>query len=65
MYSFSSDPVDAILHGRSLGSRKFVGSEQLVLNFSSALGANLSLDCYAFIENILEQGTFSVKKISM
>ena len=65
MYSFSTDPVDAILHGRSLGSRKFVGSEQLVLNFPSALGANLSLDCYAFIENILEQGTFSVKKISM
>ena len=65
VYSFSSDPVDALLHGRSLGSRRFYGQEQLQLTFTGALGANLSLDCYAFIENVLEQGTFSVKKISM
>lgn len=65
MYSFSSDPVDALLHGRSLGSRKFYGNEMIQLNFSSAIGSNLSLDCYAFLENVLEQGTYSVKKISM
>ena len=65
MYSFSSDPVDALLHGRSLGSRKFVGSETLQLTFPSSLGAHVALDCYAYVENVAEQGTFSVKKISM
>jgi hypothetical protein len=48
-----------------LGSRRFQGNEQLQLNFNSALAANQQLDMYAYIENVAEQGTFSVKKITM
>jgi hypothetical protein len=65
VYSFSSDFVDSITHGRSLGSRRFQGNEQIQLNFTAALGAQLTFDVYAMIENVCEQGTFSVKKITM
>jgi len=65
VYSFSTDFVDALQHGRSLGSRKFFGNEQLVLNFPSAIGSNLQLDCYAIVENVLDQSSYSIKKVSM
>ena len=64
-YSFSTDIVHCLSHGTSLGSKRFTGQEQLILNFPSALGANVNLDCYAYVENVLEQGTYSIKKVSM
>ncbi len=65
IYSFSSDLIDSLTHGRSLGSRRFFGNEQIQLNFNASLPANLQFDLYAFTECISEQGGFSVKKISM
>ena len=65
LWSFSADPVSALEHGQALGSRAFKGNEQLVLNFVSALGSQVIVDVYALCENILEQGEFSIKKISM
>ena len=65
MWSFSADPVSALNHGQALTSRKFTGQEQLLLNFPSALGAQVSVDVYAMVESILEVTPSSVKKIGM
>jgi hypothetical protein len=65
VYSFSTDFVDSLLHGRSLGSRRFTGQESIILNFASATTVPLYLDVYAMIENVIDQTPMSIKKISM
>lgn len=64
-WSFSADIVDSVSNGKCLNSRKFTGQEALVLNWSSALGAAVQVDCYALVESILEMTPSSVKKIAM
>ena len=65
MWSFSADPISALTHGQALTSRKFTGQEQLLLNFPSALAAQVSVDVYAMVESILEVTPSSVRKIGM
>ena len=65
MWSFSSDPVAALSQGLAIGSRRFTGAEQLVLNYTSALAGAVQVDIYALMENILEKGHMTVKKISL
>ena len=65
IWSHSADFVDALQHGRSLGSRKYYGNEMLQINFISATTTTLQLDVYAFVENVLDQNQYSIKKISM
>ena len=65
MWSFSADPVAALSNGQALTSRKLTGSEQLILNFQSALGSAVTVDVYAYIESIVEQGPSHVKKMSL
>ena len=65
LYSFSADPIGAITHGQALSSRRFTGQEQLLLNFTSALAAQVQVDVYAMCENIVEQGHAHLKKISL
>ena len=65
LYSFSSDLVTAVTQGQCLNSRRFNGAETLQLNFASALGANVSVDVYAFVESVLEQTPSSVRKITL
>jgi hypothetical protein len=64
-FSFSADIIDAVSHGKCLSSRKFTGQESLVINFASALGAAVQVDCYALVESILEISPSSVKKLTM
>lgn len=65
MWSFSADPVAALSNGQALTSRKLTGSEQLILNFQSALGSAVTVDVYAYVESIVEQGPSHVKKMSL
>ena len=65
IWSHSADFVDALQHGRSLGSRRYYGNEQLQLNFYSATTTTLQLEIYSYVENVLDQSTHSIKKISM
>ena len=62
MYSFCSDPVSLMTSGQSSGHMVFLGSEQLLINFASTLGANVQVDIYAFNECTVEVGGKSVKK---
>ena len=64
MWSLSVDPVSAMLDGQALTSRRFIGAEQLILNFPSATGAAVQVDVYAWVESVLEQGVGYVKKLS-
>ena len=64
MWSFSADILSALESGRCLGSRKFVGQEQLMLVIPSN-EANIIVDVYALAENVLEQNEFTIKKVSM
>jgi hypothetical protein len=66
MWSFSSDPVDALSSGKLLTSRQFFGNEQLIVNFKDPLAdSNHTLEVYAMCESMLEQGINYVKKISL
>jgi hypothetical protein len=61
-FAFCSDPIEAILEGKSSGMHKFIGSEQLVLNFASTLGAAVQVDIYGYNEAVLEIGKNFVEK---
>ena len=65
MWSFSADPISCLTNGQALTSRKMTGQEQLQLNFPSALGAQVQVDVYAMVENVVEVGTHHVKKMSL
>lgn len=62
MYSFANDPIDLMLSGQSSGHMNFLGSEQLQINFVSALAANVQVDIYAYQEAVVEVSANSVKK---
>jgi hypothetical protein len=64
-WSFSSSPTEALDNGVLLGSRRFLGSEQLQIQFNSSLGANVQVDVFAYCETILEQGVNVVKVIAL
>lgn len=65
IWSFSADPISALSYGQALTSRKMTGQEQLVLNFTAPLAAQVQVDVYAYVESILEVSPSSVKKISL
>ncbi len=54
-YSFSNNNVDALLNGQLNSSQQFVGTEQLQINFTSALGSIHQIDVYAYSEAMLSQ----------
>ena len=64
-WSFSADIVDSVSNGKCLSSRFFTGQEALVLNWASALGATVQVDCYALTESVLEMTSSSVRKVAM
>ena len=45
------------------GQRLYNGSESLVLNFSSALGANITVDIYASVTSMLKQTPLGITKV--
>ena len=64
MYSFANDTASAANYGASSGSHRFSGSEQLQLQFASAITQGLTLDIYAFVEASLEFTPTYIKKLT-
>lgn len=64
IYSFASDPIDVMVSGKSSGFYQFSGSEQLVLNFASVLGANVQVDICGFNESVIEVSKNHIKKLN-
>lgn len=60
MWSFTNNPDEAYSTGKLLGSEKFSGAEQLILNFSSATASTANLEVFAFTEALYTQGVGSV-----
>ena len=65
IWSFSADPVAALSQGQALTSRRMTGQEQLQLNFTSALAAQVQVDVYAMVESVLETTISEVRKIAL
>jgi hypothetical protein len=65
IWSFSADTIDALTYGKCVGSKQFIGAEQLKINFTASLGANVQIDVFALTESILEQGSNYVKTLGM
>ena len=65
IYAFSGNIPDVIHSGRSLGYHYFQGNEQILINFSSQLSANVQVDVYAYCDAAVEQSSHFVKKISV
>lgn len=61
LYSFSNDCIQAGANGISSGYRMLTGSEQLKVNFTSALGAAAQIDIFCYIENVYEVSQSGVK----
>ena len=62
MWSHSPDPVSALRAGLSLGSKRYSGSEQLVINFRSVLTTPVVIDVYGYREAFMETSLLGIKK---
>ena len=60
----SADPISTIMQsGSCYGQRLYSGSEALVINYTSALGANCNIDIYGSTSSILKQTPLGFTKI--
>ena len=62
-YSFANNLLDAIKHGSYSGSRTFNGSEQLKLQFDTALTSAIQINVYAIIESALDYSPTKITKL--
>lgn len=62
MYCFCSDIINGTHNAVSSGSYNFSGSEQLKLNFGSALGSAVQVDVISYSESVLHQTRTSFNK---
>ena len=62
MWSHSPDPVSALRSGLSLGSKRYTGSEQLVITFRSILLTPVVVDVYGYREAFMETSLLGIKK---
>ena len=65
MWSFSASPVDTFQDGVELSTFKFSGNEQLQIQFTGSLAANVQVDVYAFVHTAVEYSAAGVRKISL
>jgi hypothetical protein len=65
MWCHSSDPISAHGHGQMLGSYRYTGVEQMLLNFPAPLAAQVQVDVYAMVEGISEVSPNHVKKLTI
>ena len=65
MWSFSASPVDTHQDGVELSTFKFNGNEQLQIQFTGSLAANVQVDVYAFVHSAVEYSVSGVRKISI
>lgn len=66
-YSFSSDPIDTVLTGASHNTHRFLGNEQLQINWKPDMnpGADnytYQIDVYAYVQAVIETTATYVKK---
>jgi len=64
-YCFSADPVLSFDSGAHYTVRKFVGAEQLQIQFTGSLASNVQIDVYAYLESAIEQGPTTIKKLAI
>lgn len=62
-FSFGADPISTIDSSVFLNSAKFTGNEQLQIQFTGTLAANVQVDVYALVESYVEITHNSVRKI--
>jgi hypothetical protein len=62
VFAFSSSPMEALTRGKLLGSRSFVGNEQLLITYTGTTVASV-VEVYAMTESLLEVGVLTIKSI--
>ena len=65
LYSFGASPDTTIWTGRNYNNHRFIGSEQLVINFDVALTQSVTVDLYAQVDSALEITSTYVKKLNL
>ena len=72
IYSFSSDPIDTVSSGASHNTHRFLGNEQLQINWKSDMNSNSSvpdstyqIDVYAYVQSVIETTATYVKKATL
>jgi hypothetical protein len=66
LYSFGSDPIDSVQTGASHNTHRFLGNEQLQLNWKNDMnvGGNLvyQVEVFAYVQSVIECTATYVKK---
>lgn len=62
-YSWSLQPFDSINNGKANTFRQMTGTENLKINFSSALGATYDITFFAMTQSLIEQSKNGVRRI--
>ncbi len=65
LYSWSTDPIQAIRHGKFLGGNKFSGNETLNITLASSLSHASQIDVYAYKQSQLIQRINSVSVVDV
>ena len=65
MYSFGASPSDTMWSGKVYNHHNFIGSEQLQINFNTALTSTVQIDIYAQVNAYIRSSATDVKKISL
>jgi hypothetical protein len=65
LYSFGASPAQTMWSGKIYNHHNFIGSEQLQINFTSALTSSVQVDIYAQVNAYIKSSATDVKKISI
>ena len=70
MYSFSSDPIDSVIHGTTHnGTHRFLGNKQLQIQWDDTMYNNSNetyqIDIYAYVQSVIECSATYVKKATL
>ena len=65
IYSFGASPSQTMWTGKMFQHHNFIGSEQLQINFKSALTSSVQVDIYAQVNAYIKTSATDVKKISI
>ena len=65
IYSFGASPDNTIHTGKTYNNHRFIGSEQLQINFDVALTQSVTVDLYAQVDSALEITSTYVKKLNL
>ena len=65
IWSFSASCTETAESGVDLNTHKFTGNEQLQIQFTGSLAADVTVDVYANMASVIEVGTHSVRKLSI